>query len=402
MILNLIGNEVKKIISYKRLVVCIFIILIFCSITMVISFKNHGVYNPNGSYKIGYTAVQENKRDKEKLNGILTKRDITNCITVYKKILQSPTNYDASGNFRIGDSKSSEGMNTYADLADLLTRVYSPLNTFTSKALTEKSLHEVNTKDIIKNRHKNVQFLLHRTYSKDFLLKKDSIAFGYSQGWQSLFVDMQQITMLLIVMVAILVSPVFSKEYRDKMVPVLYTSKYGKSKLVTSKIIASIVVASSLYGITLALYSLIKLIVFGFDGYHLFIQSSSAYWLSILPLTFLQAFWVLLFVGFIAIIATTVVCLFISVITRKDYISIIVSLLALLMPITLAHSAFLQQIVSYMPSSIVNYPVFLLPFQYVSLLNVDVNISIFRILLIYLYTLLIVFMIKRIMRNKQV
>lgn len=401
MMLNLIRNEINKIITKKSLIALGFIILLFCSITLVSSFKKYGIYDSHGSYETGYRAVKANRVFKEKLNGVLTKEDIVNCITIYKHILGDTKNYDSSGNLRINNPKSMKQMATYSDLADLLTRVYSPLNTFNPKALTEKNLNEINASDIITNRHKNLEVVLQNDYSNDFLSQKNSIEFGYSQGWQSLFSDLQQISVLLIIMVAILISPVFSREYRDKTAPVIYTSKYGKSKVVTSKIIASISISTSLYFLTVGLYSFIKLIIFGFDGYDLYIQSSSAYWLSLMPLTFLQAFTLIVGVGFISIIVTTIICLLISMLVKRDYISIISTLLMILIPIIMADNTFFQQILSFMPSNMVNYSIFLLSFQQISAFNIEFNISFFRLIVMSVYSVFIVLIVKHFIKVKQ-
>ena len=69
-----------------------------------------------------------------------------------------------------------------------------------------------------------------------------------------------------LILMPIACANVFNKEYREKTDAVLLSTKLGRSKLGLAKVLASIIVASAIYLIMVAVLLGVPLIFFGLDG----------------------------------------------------------------------------------------------------------------------------------------
>lgn len=68
-----------------------------------------------------------------------------------------------------------------------------------------------------------------------------SIILGYCDGWDKMLSGMGSIlSILMCLFVIITLSPVFAEEYSYHTDSVIYSARYGKTKLVTAKVIASL------------------------------------------------------------------------------------------------------------------------------------------------------------------
>ena len=91
-----------------------------------------------------------------------------------------------------------------------------------------------------------------------------------------------------IIAVCICLSSMFSGEYQSGADNIILTSKYGKSKAITAKIIASLIFATIVFVVYLLFAVGSVLLMFGTDGWDLPIQIMNM--LSTYSLTFLEAF----------------------------------------------------------------------------------------------------------------
>ena len=119
----------------------------------------------------------------------------------------------------------------------------------------------------------------------------ESIILGYCDGWDKMLSSMGNVlTILLCLFVVITLSPVFSEEYSCHTDSVIYAARYGKTKLVTAKIIASLETVIGMYIVFVLLNAALYMGIYGVQGGNVNIQSSLHYASSIYDLTFLQMF----------------------------------------------------------------------------------------------------------------
>ena len=99
----------------------------------------------------------------------------------------------------------------------------------------------------------------------------EPLAYGYAGGWADV---MACIGFLAFAMVAVCVvlTPVFAGEYQDRTDAVLLAARYGRSKLVAAKIVASLLFATAYFALATAVIMGVALAFFGAEGGDLPVQ----------------------------------------------------------------------------------------------------------------------------------
>lgn len=141
----------------------------------------------------------------------------------------------------------------------------------------------------------------------------ESVILGYCDGWDKMLSSMGSVLAILLgMLVVITVSPVFSEEYSCHTDSVIYAARYGKTKLVTAKIIASLETVIGMYTVFLLLNAVLYMGIYGVQGWNVNIQSSLHYASSAYDLTFLQMFLISVILNILGLVAMTIITLFIS------------------------------------------------------------------------------------------
>jgi ABC-type transport system involved in multi-copper enzyme maturation permease subunit len=121
------------------------------------------------------------------------------------------------------------------------------------------------------------------------------------------------------------IGPIFSKEYSSGMDQFLLSSKYGRSKAVTAKILASLVFILSVIAIW-SLYSIVRASYsFGMHGWKSSLQSLYGFIESPYPFSLTNAFTMMMAIHVIAALAFGVMVVFISAVSKKVVVSVLVS-----------------------------------------------------------------------------
>ena len=116
-----------------------------------------------------------------------------------------------------------------------------------------------------------------------------TVTLGYCDGWDKLLSGMGSILSIMICLIVVItLSPVFSEEYALHTDSIIYSARYGRTKLTTSKIIAALEVVIGTYLLYLLLNLVLYGCTYGLQGWNVSIQSSLHYASSIYNLTFLQ------------------------------------------------------------------------------------------------------------------
>lgn len=68
---------------------------------------------------------------------------------------------------------------------------------------------------------------------------QNSLQIGYTRGWETTLLSIESLFLIMGFLIIVAVSPVFSEEYGCGMDALLLTGKYGKTKCITAKIMAS-------------------------------------------------------------------------------------------------------------------------------------------------------------------
>lgn len=131
-----------------------------------------------------------------------------------------------------------------------------------------------------------------------------TVTLGYCDGWDKLLSGMGSILSIMICLIVVItLSPVFSEEYALHTDSIIYSARYGRTKLTTSKIIAALEVVIGTYLLYLLLNLVLYGCTYGLQGWNVSIQSSLHYASSIYNLTFLQMFFISVILNIFGIVA---------------------------------------------------------------------------------------------------
>lgn len=161
-----------------------------------------------------------------------------------------------------------------------------------------------------------------------------TVILGYCDGWDNLLSGLGSVlSIMMCLTVVITLSPVFAEEYALHTDSVIYSARYGRTKLTTAKIIAAIEVVVGTYLLYLLLNLILYGCTYGLQGWNVSIQSSLHYASSTYNLTFLQMFFISATLNILGITALTTITLFLSAKMGSPVTALIISCVACFLPV---------------------------------------------------------------------
>ena len=160
----------------------------------------------------------------------------------------------------------------------------------------------------------------------DLLTKIDTNEFYYSKG-PSNMIDLIYTFGFVITafMLIIGISPIFSGEYSSGMDQFLLSSKYGRSKVVTAKILSAITFTISVIAGWFALSAAYSIYTYGWQGWSAPLQKIHEHFYAPYPLTLDASYVIMMSMHIIAAIGFTLLVVFVSSICKKGMISLLIS-----------------------------------------------------------------------------
>lgn len=330
---ELIYFEIKKVLSFKKVIILSSLTIIALGVLFLFSLKTTDIYTQNGNVLDIIQRIQNKRENMEKLSDDLTDEALQKSVKEFQNIVRDEKNIDSNGNLVIQSSEQINSFNTNSDLAYLVIRTYSPLYTFDPSVLDWINIDTIKIDDIQTNR-----LLRLKEINSDYQGNvNEDIDFetGYSLGWQTLLNDLSYIQIFVMIICAVFSSSFFDIEKKNKVDPLLKTSFLSSIKLHGIKLISCISPVTMYYWGVILLYTLVKFSVYGFEGSHLMLQTSYLFWLSSLTITFAQAFIINALVGYLAILFISVLSLLLSKVINKKYISDLFILIFIFFPLML-------------------------------------------------------------------
>jgi hypothetical protein len=218
---KLIQYELRKIFS-KRLTQASLIALLLLSVLLGFStYQNMYASDGKGREGTGRTAVEIDKSIAEKYEGMLTDEKVQQMMIDFKPAQ---------------DLHGMNGAYLYQNaMQSALFRRFSDFN---------GSWNGLSVSDVFGD---------------------EEIKIGYTYGWLLTSQNMVKIFIVLSLVIAIIIAPVFSGEYGG-LDNIILTSKYGKTKCATAKIIASILAALIVTTVISAINLIYAFALYGSDG----------------------------------------------------------------------------------------------------------------------------------------
>ena len=290
---KLIYFELRKIFSKRLSMVTLIGILLFSALLSFSTYQNKYAFDQNAGEGSGKAAVEIDKEIAAKYEGILT------------------------------DEKVQQMMSDFAPTSDLhgLSAIYVYQNAMQSAAFSRFSDKEGNWNGL----------------SVSDVFGNEEIKIGYVDGWLSTSRNMVRVFVALALAVIIMLAPIFSGEY-EGVDNIILTSKYGKTKCATAKVVAGIITAILTTTLIAAFNLLLAFVFYGTEGLDCSILfAPSDYVEAFIPFNItcgtLLKYQILL--AFTCTLSVTGITLFLSAISKNQIVALVAAMAIFLFPVLL-------------------------------------------------------------------
>ena len=338
----LIKYEFLKILRRKSTIIVMIVSLIVTAFLFGLPIIQYQTYNQEGVIK-GFDGISYNKEQRKDISVLLTDEYIAQTVQEYQQLCENPDNigFDGTEKFLVGDSYWNF-VAPRESLLRIISNTYDPPNTTTGYNNKFPDLDMTNGANFYQTRNDKIEMLLDsRNMSdeqKDYWLKMNNAVdtpfqYGYYEGWEIIITSFE-LVMFALLAVCIVLAPVFSGEYQAGTDSVILSSKYGKSKLITAKIVASLLFGLLAFTLHIVIAFGLPLIAFGFEGWNLPLQIANT--AIPYPYTFMQAALINLGVVYLILIAMIALTLFLSAKMKSPYLVLTVIVPVLYIPMFLS------------------------------------------------------------------
>ena len=338
----LVKYEFLKILRKKSTLIVMAVSLILTGFLFGLPIIQYQTYNQDGVIK-GTEGIAYEKEQYADLSVPLSEEYIAETIREVQELFVNPDNigYDGNEQFLIGDAYWN-GVATREKLLNLIANAYSKPN----EILGYNNLPDLDIKDgafFYQTMEGKIQTLLNNPSRKLSDEQKefwDSMAgkvdtplqYGYYEGWE-VIISSFELLMFALLAVCIVVAPVFSGEYQAGTDAVILSAKYGKTKLTTAKIAASLLFGTAAFILHIVVACGLPLAAFGADGWNLPLQIANT--TIPYPLTFLQAVLINIGIIYLVLLAMVGLTLLLSAQLKSPYLVLIILVPILFIPMFL-------------------------------------------------------------------
>lgn len=353
--------EFLKILRRKSTLIVMAVSLLVTAFLFGLPVLQYQTYNQDGVIK-GSEGIAYEKEQSAALSAPLTDEYVAETIQSYQQLFENPDNvgYDGSEKFLIGDAY----WNFVAPREKLLRVIAGNYdNPGESSGLNQlPDLDMTNGADFYGTREDKIEALLNTpahalsSEQKEYWLGRNAgietpLQYGYYEGWE-IIISSFELLVFSLLGICIVLAPVFSGEYQAGTDAVILSGKYGKTKLITAKIISSLLFGLLAFALHVAVALGIPLLAFGTDGWNLPLQIANT--TIPYPLTFLQATVMNLAVICLVLLALIGLTLLLSAKMKSPYLVLIVLVPILFIPLFLTPTG---------TTGAYNLTLFLLPYR---------------------------------------
>lgn len=338
----LVKYELLKILRKKSTIIVMAVSLILTAFLFGLPVMQYQTYNQDGVIK-GTEGIAYTKEQYADISVPLTEEYITETIQEVQQLFENPDNvgYDGNEQFLIRDAYWNE-IAPREDLLNMIAKNYvSPnesagYNIFPDLDITEGAnfYQAMETKiDAQLNASSRALSDEQKAYWSNMASEiATPLQYGYYESWE-IIVTCFELLMFSILAICIVIAPVFSGEYQAGTDAVILSGKYGKTKLITAKIIASLVFGTIAFVLHIIVACGIPLVAFGVDGWNLPLQIANT--TIPYPLTFLQATLINIGVIYLVLLAMIGLTLLLSSRMKSPYLVLTILVPVLFVPMFL-------------------------------------------------------------------
>ena len=357
----LIKYEFLKILRKKSTLIVMAASLILTAFLFGLPIMQYQTYNQDGVIK-GADGIAYEKEQYSNLSVSLSEEYITETILEVQQLFEDSDNvgYDGNEQFLIGDAywyniaprekllnmiaknydnpNESSGYHKFTDLD-----VTNGANFY--QAMTSKIETLLNTSSReLSNEQK--EFWSSMANKVDIPLQ-----YGYYESWE-IMISSFELLIFAILAICIVIAPVFSGEYQAGTDAIILSGKYGKTRLITAKIVSSLLFGILAFTLHIVVACGLPLVAFSVDGWNLPVQIANT--TIPYPFTFLQATLVSIGIIYLILLAMIGLTLFLSSKMKTPYLVLIILVPVLFIPMFLTPNG---------TTGVYNLILFLLPYR---------------------------------------
>lgn len=358
--------EIKKVLSKQTNKIAIILLACIIVITAYLAISNVKWVNENGETEYGISAIRKLKKSQNEWSGLLTDKKIAKVIRKNKQINGTK---EAKSNIIQQQEIAYSWKQGFMEIRDLINYSYGEFRNYDYNLIDSISVNQAH--QFYNNRVNQISDWLngeakdmYTDKEKQFIIEqygelKTPFQYSYAEGWKQVFQRFMTITMLATLIIGFIVSGIFSCETQLKTDDIFYSSYYGRDKAIVAKIKSGFIITTSIYWLSILLYSGILLSILGTDGANCAIQIDWGSWKSLYNITFLQEYILAISGGYIG-------CLFIAALTMLISAKLKSAVIAVMIPFVLI---FTPSFLGFITSSFVTKVLSLLPDQLLQINN---------------------------------
>lgn len=141
-------------------------------------------------------------------------------------------------------------------------------------------------------------------------------------SWDTMLLYGTTFSLILIIVISFITPGIFADEFRNHADAVFFSTTYGRSKAIRTKIFAGLIITTGVYWAGIALLSAISFAVMGVSGADTAYQFSQPY--AVYSVTFSQMYGLVLVGGFVASLLSASICMLVASRTRKMSLAVAV------------------------------------------------------------------------------
>lgn len=223
----------------------------------------------------------------------------------------------------------------------------------------------------------------------------------YHDGWYQLLEKGMFILMMGILILSFALSGIFSGEFKWKADALYFSTTYGRTKGTSAKIKAGLLLITLLYWAGILVYSLFTLTYLGFGGGNTVIQVRL--WKSLYNITMRQAWVLAVSCGYLGNLFLGILTMLISAKTKSAAVAVSMPFIVIFIPVILQGTVdALSTFASLMPSTLLEFYQHLSTFDLVTVFGKVFRVADLCIPLYGLLTLILIPILYREYRTKQI
>lgn len=368
--------------------------------------------NEQGSRETGPAAVKKMQAARAEWTGWLNQDMLTRAVQENARINATP---QAQSNDVRQNDIAFGWKQGFDPIRELINRSYSPgfrhYDYYTADGITAIDEHTFysNRVKLVRewlNDKSDVGESTFTQQEKDYIISQyESLQtpfyMEYHDGWYQLLENGIFIPMLGILILSFALSGIFSGEFKWKADAIYFSTTYGRTKGTSAKIKAGLLLITLLYWAGILVYSLFTLTYLGFGGGNTVIQVRL--WKSLYNITMRQAWVLAVSCGYIGNLFLGILTMLISEKTKSAAVAVSMPFIVIFIPVILQGTVdALSTFASLMPSTLLEFYQHLSTFDLVTVFGKVFRVADLCIPLYGLLTLILVPILYREYRTKQI